>query len=85
MTENEPRRIFVGHLPTGGVTYVAPGEADPVVRLIADANARLDAERAAEERKRAAQAADAERMKATRRARVAQRFRRALKMFARLK
>jgi hypothetical protein len=80
---HEPKRIFVGHLPSGGVTYVAEGEIDPVARLIADANAQLDAERAAEAKALAAKAADVERAKATRAARVTKRFRQAFKLFAR--
>jgi hypothetical protein len=45
---DEPRRVFVCHLPSGSVTFVAEGEADPVATLIADASRRLDAEREAE-------------------------------------
>jgi hypothetical protein len=77
------RRIFIGHLPTGGVTYVAEGEADPVATLIADANAKLDREHAEAERVRLAAIADIERARNTRSARAARRLKRALKMFRR--
>jgi hypothetical protein len=79
---DEPRRIFVGYLPTADVTYVG-GEVDPVAILLRDAEARLDAERAAEARALAAKAADEERAKNTRRARSWRRFKRALTMFRR--
>jgi hypothetical protein len=49
---NEPRRVFVGLLPSGTVTFVGEGEVDPVARLIADAGARLAAERATAEKAR---------------------------------
>jgi hypothetical protein len=80
-----PRRIFVGYLPSGADTFVAEGEVDPVARLLADASARLDREREAEARAQAAKAADIERVKNTRRARAARRFRSALQMFARMR
>jgi hypothetical protein len=85
MSESEPKRIFVGHLPAGGVTYVAEGEIDPVARLLAAANARLDAERAAEAQALAARAADLERTRRTRSARGLRRLGKALKMLARMK
>jgi hypothetical protein len=81
---DEPRKIFVGHLPTGGVTYVADGESDPVARLIADAEAKLDAERAEEARALAAKVADAKRLGDTKRARARRRVEKALKVLARM-
>jgi hypothetical protein len=78
MSESEPRRIFVGHLPAGGVTYVAEGEIDPVATLIADASRRLDAERAAEAKALAAKAADIERVRRTKKARVMRHLRKAM-------
>ena len=46
MSETEPRRIFVGHLPSGTVAFVAEGEADPITILLRDAEQKLAAERA---------------------------------------
>jgi hypothetical protein len=66
---SEPRRTLVGILPSGGVTYVQDGEVDPVGRLIADAEARLAAERATAEKARLAAIADVERMKGAKAAR----------------
>jgi hypothetical protein len=80
MSENELRRVFVGYLPAGGVTYVAEGEVDPVATLIADANAKLDRQHAEAERVRLAAIADVERAKSTRSASAARRFRRALRL-----
>jgi hypothetical protein len=85
MSESGPKRIFVGHLPTGGVTFVADGEVDPVARLIADANAKLDRERAEEARALAAKAADVERLRRTKKARALRRFGRALKTLMRIR
>jgi hypothetical protein len=82
---DEPRRVFVGYLPTADALFVGEGEVDPVARLIADANAKLDAERTEAERVRLAALADIERVKNTRRARAAKRLRQALRMFARLR
>jgi hypothetical protein len=83
MTDERRRRVFVGYLPTADVTFVAEGEVDPVARLIADANAKLDAERAEAERVRLAALADIERAKRTKRARLVRRFGRALKALMR--
>ena len=46
MSETEPNRIFVGHLPSGTVAFVAEGEADPITILLRDAEQKLAAERA---------------------------------------
>ena len=46
MSETEPKRIFVGHLPSGTVAFVAEGEADPITILLRDAKQKLAAERA---------------------------------------
>lgn len=80
----EPRRIFVGVLPSGVDATFVDG-VDPVSIMVREANAALDRESAEAERVRLAQAADVERMRTTRRARAARRFRRALKAFARLR
>ena len=85
MTDTPRRTVVVGLLPSGGVTFVGEGEVDPVARMIAEAHAKLDHERDAAERQRLAAIADIERARRTRLARAARRFRRALKMFARLK
>jgi hypothetical protein len=54
---SEPRRIIIGVIPSGqDVTYVGEGAVDPVAFLIDEANAKLDAERAAEARALAAKA-----------------------------
>jgi hypothetical protein len=81
MSENEPRRVFVGYLPTADAVFVGPDEIDPVARLLADAASKLDREREAEAKALAARAADLARARNTRAARVARRFRRALQMF----
>ena len=49
MSETEPKRIFVGHLPSGTVAFVAEGEADPITILLRDADQRLAAERSTRE------------------------------------
>ena len=86
---NEPtsrRSIIVGLLPSGGsMTRVPPGQEDPVEIAIRQAHAELDRQRATEERARRAKLADVARAQNTRRARAARRFKRALKVFARLK
>jgi len=46
VSETEPKRIFVGHLPSGTVAFVAEGEADPITILLRDAEQKLAAERA---------------------------------------
>jgi hypothetical protein len=46
VSETEPKRIFVGHLPSGTVAFVAECEADPITILLRDAEQKLDAERA---------------------------------------
>jgi hypothetical protein len=79
----ESRRVFVGYLPTADAVFVGEGEVDPVARLLADANAKLDTEKAETERVRLAALADIERAKNTRRARAMRRLTRALKLFRR--
>jgi hypothetical protein len=81
---DEPRRIFVGVLPSGVDATFIDG-VDPLVAMIDDATARLDRMREEDERARLAQIADIERMRNTRRARAARRFKSALRMFARMR
>ena len=84
MSDTPRRMIEIGTLPSGyDSMFIAEGGADPLAVMIREGNARLDTEREAEERKRAAQAVDIERARDTRRARAARRFRSALKMFRR--
>jgi hypothetical protein len=81
MSAEEPQRrmIPIGVMPSGYAdVFLAPGSADPVSLMIADASAKLDREHAEAERIRLAAIADIERAKATRRARAAKRFRHAL-------
>jgi hypothetical protein len=54
VSETEPKRIFVGHLPSGTVAFVAEGEADPITILLRDADRKIAAERAEDERQRQA-------------------------------
>jgi hypothetical protein len=76
---SEPRRIFVGVIPSGqDVTYVGEGAVDPVAFLINEAAAELDRQRAAEARALAAKAADIERARRTKLARTRRRIRKAL-------
>jgi hypothetical protein len=78
---SEPRRIELGFLPSGGATvFVGDGAVDPIKVLIAEGNAKLDREHAEAERARLAEIADAERMRNTRRARLARRLGKALKV-----
>jgi hypothetical protein len=49
LSETEPKRIFVGHLPSGTVAFVAEGETDPITILLRDADQKLAAERATRE------------------------------------
>jgi hypothetical protein len=46
VSETGPKRVFVGHLPSGTVAFVAEGEADPITILLRDAEQKLAAERA---------------------------------------
>jgi hypothetical protein len=81
---DEPRLIEIGVMPSGFENvHLAEGSANPLAAMVAEANAKLDAKRAAAERARAATLADIERAKATRKAKALRRFRRALKLFAR--
>ena len=57
VSESEPRRVFVGRLPSGTVAFVAEGEADPITILLRDADQRLAAERATREATREAEKA----------------------------
>lgn len=80
--EPTPRRIYVGMLPSAGsVVYAGDGSEDPVRVLLREANAKLDAERAAEAKARAAAVADLERARLTRRARAARHLRKALRLW----
>jgi hypothetical protein len=80
MSDDSRRFIEIGYLPSGAENvFLAEGAADPARLMIAEASARLDAERAAKARAIAVKAADIERAKATRSARIARRFKRALK------
>ena len=85
MTDDAPRRIEIGTIPAGyDSIFIAEGGVDPLAIMIREGHARLDAERAEAERVRLAALADIERVKNTRRARAARRFKRALQMFVRL-
>jgi hypothetical protein len=82
MMTDEPRNLIeIGYLPSGADVFVAEGALDPVSVLVADATRRLDQMRAEDERVRLAAITAIERVKATRRARTARRFRHALKLF----
>ena len=84
MADEPPRRLIeIGTLPTGyGDTFI--DGVDPVSVMIADAIRRDDLAKAEVERQRQAAIADAERAKATRRARALRRLTKAFKAFARL-
>lgn len=76
MTEAEPRRILVGTFPAGySYTAIPDGAVEAAVRA---ANTALDLEQERRRRQAEALAADVARVKATRSARVARRFKRAL-------
>jgi hypothetical protein len=76
----EPRKVYTGLLPSGAENvFVSEGAADPVAIMLREAGAKLDAERAAEERVRLAKIADEARAKNTRRARAMRRLGKALK------
>jgi hypothetical protein len=76
---DEPRRVYVGLVPSGAdVIYVGEGAVDPVAIMLREANAKLDAERAAETRALAAKAADIERVRRTKKARVMRHLRKAM-------
>jgi hypothetical protein len=82
---DEPRRLIeIGVLPSGGGEIFFEG-VDPIVLMLKDADMRLAAERAAAAKTVAVKIADAERTKATRRARALRNLTRALKTFARLR
>jgi hypothetical protein len=85
MSEEPQRRLVpLGVFPAGvDSVFIGAGSPDPLSLMIADADARLARERDTEARALAAQIADAERLKATRSARITRRFKRALRMFAR--
>jgi hypothetical protein len=75
----EPRRVYVGTIPAGAELHDFGGAI--AGQMLREAGAKLDAERLAEAKALAAKVADIERAKNTRRARAAQRFKRALSMF----
>jgi hypothetical protein len=77
MTADEPRRIFVGVLPSGHDAVFVDGP-DPVAVLIAEASRKADAERAEAERQQRAAALDIERVRRTKLARARKRLKRAL-------
>jgi hypothetical protein len=77
----ERRRIEVGVLPRASEIFV--DGVDPLTIMLRDANARLDAERAEADRARLIAVAGAARMANTKRARMARRFRKILKVLAR--
>jgi hypothetical protein len=77
---NEPRRIFVGRLPSASEVFV--DGVDPVGAMIAEASAALDRQRADEVKAAASKVADEARAKAMRRARISRRFLKVWKMFA---
>ena len=59
MSETGPKRVFVGYLPSGTTAFVAEGAEDPITILLRDADRKIAAERAEDERQRQA-LADAE-------------------------
>jgi hypothetical protein len=75
---DEPRRVFVGVIPTGADATFFAGADDPVSAMVREAGRKLDAERAAEAKALAAKAADIERAANTRRARSRRKIRKAL-------
>ena len=78
-----PRRITLA-LPLGPAgTVIYTGGVDPVAELIRAAGGELDRQRDIETRAAAAKVADLERVKLTRRARTARRFKRAMRSLPR--
>ena len=71
------RRIFLGNIPSADVIFT--DGADPIAAMIAEGNARLNAERESAEKTRLAAIADAERAEKTRAARRLRRMRKALR------
>jgi hypothetical protein len=84
MSNDPPRRVFIGTLPAGYDDVFVDG-ADPFAAMIAEGNAALDAARASEEKARLSAIADAGRLRNTRRARTRRRLARALTMLMRLR
>jgi hypothetical protein len=84
MSDDVPRRMIeIGVLPRSGEIFFE-GADDPIASMIREGGEALDRERAATAKAVASMyEADLQRVKATRSARIARRFRRALKMFAR--
>jgi hypothetical protein len=78
MTETPRRLIEIGILPTGyGETFT--DGPDPLAVMLREGNARLDRERQAEAKAKAAKLADEARERNTRRARAMRRLGKALK------
>jgi hypothetical protein len=83
---NEPpvtRKTLIGVIPMGQDVHLFGEDIGRAARLLDDANANLDAARAAEAKALAAKFADEARVKLTRRARAARRLKRALRMVLR--
>jgi hypothetical protein len=78
----EPRRVYVGDLPLASEVF-ADG-ADPLTVMLERANAEFDGQHVERVQAIATKAADIERLKNTRRARAARRFKRALRMLTRI-
>lgn len=78
-------KILIGVIPTGTDVHLFGEDIAAAARMLDDAHRRADLARAEAERVRLSAIADIERTKSTRKARAARRFKRALKMFARLK
>jgi hypothetical protein len=77
MSDEAPRRIYLGSYELGAHAITLPREA--LAR--AEQTLNVERQRAAAERARLAQAADAERLQRTRRARALWKLGRALKVF----
>jgi hypothetical protein len=81
MTDDTPRRIYLGVLPSGyGDTFIAEGAADPLAVMIAEGHAKLDRIAEEERQREAARLADIARLANTRTARAAKRLRHALRL-----
>jgi hypothetical protein len=80
---DEPRRVYVGTFSPADTIFI--DGVDPARHMMDEANAKLDRMRAEDERQRLAQIADAERARAMQSARIMRRFKRMLKIFARMR
>jgi hypothetical protein len=81
-TAEPPRRITLTlPLPSVGSDVHFLGGSDPVAELIRAAGQELDRQRVADERARLSAIADIERAKNTRRARMARRLKKAMRLF----